>query len=117
MKTFRVDAVRKFLCSLYIGDFKECVILHPVGDLLFIKFMSKQVMAVHIKLKPERGSCRNAKIAKPEFFINKIEIIMETFTLVKFQERFSGCFVVSGLVSITAFHSGENMDQTSVIPV
>ena len=86
MKAFRVDAVRKFLCSLYIGDFKECIILHPVGDLLFIKFMSKQVMAVHIKLEPERGPCRNAKTAKPEFFINEIdketspeELVVKTF--------------------------------------
>ena len=116
MKAFWVDAVRKFLCSPYIGDFKECIILHPVGNLLFIKFMSKQVMTVHIKLEPERGPCRNAKITKPEFFINEIEIVMETFTLVKFQERFSGCFVVPGFVSITAFHSGENMDQTFCDP-
>ena len=35
MKTLWVDAVRKFLRSLYIGDFKECIILHPVSGLLF----------------------------------------------------------------------------------
>lgn len=64
------------------------------------------------KTEAGMGTCRNAKIAKPKFFINEIKVIMETFTLVKFQERFSGCFVVSGFVSITAFHSGENMDQT-----
>lgn len=112
MEAFRVDAVRKFLRSLYIRDFKKCIILHPVSDLLFIKFMGKEVMAVHIKLKPEQRPCGNAEIAKPEFFIHEIEVIMETFTLVKFQERFPGCFVVLGLVSITAFHSGEDMDQT-----
>ncbi len=112
VKAFRVDAVRKILCSLYIGDFKECIVLHPVGNLFFIKFMSKQIMAVHVNLKPEWEPCGNAKIAKPEFFINEIEVIMETFALVKFQERFPGCFAVPGLVSVTAFHSGENMDQT-----
>lgn len=55
VKPFRVEAVRKFLCSLYIGDFKKCIVLHPICDLLFIKFMSKQIMAVHVKLKPEWG--------------------------------------------------------------
>ncbi len=43
-------------------------------------------MAVHIKLEPERGPCRNAKTAKPEFFINEIdketspeELVVKTF--------------------------------------
>ena len=97
MKTLWVDAVRKFLRSLYIGDFKECIILHPVSGLLFVKFMSKQVMAVRIKLKPERRPCGNAKIAKSEFFINEIEVIMETFTLVKFQESFPVVLSCQGL--------------------
>lgn len=116
MKPIRIDAVRKFLCGLYIGDFKKRIVLHPVSNLLFIKLMGKRVMSVHIKLKPEGRPCGNTKIAKPEFFINEIEVIMKTFTLVKFQERFSGCFIVPGLVSITAFHSGENMDQTFCDP-
>ena len=68
------------------------------------------------KTEAGMGTCRNAKIAKPKFFINEIKVIMETFTLVKFQERFSGCFVVPGFVSITAFHRGENMDQTFCAP-
>lgn len=71
MKTFWINAVRKILCSFYIRDFKECIILHPVSNLFFIKFTSKEVMAVHIKLKLERRSCRNAEIAKPEFFVNE----------------------------------------------
>lgn len=112
METVRINAVRKFLCSFYIRDFKECIIPHLVNNLLFIKFMSKEVMAVHIKLKLERRPRRNAEVAKPKFFINEIEVIMQTFTLVKFQKRFSACFVVPRLVSITAFHNGENMDQT-----
>src|SRR5699024_1537475 len=51
VESFRINAVRKFLGRLYIGDFKERIILHPVNNLLFIQFMCQQVMAVHVKLK------------------------------------------------------------------
>ena len=53
VESFRVDTVRKFLGRLYIGNFKERIILHPVCNLFFIQFMCQQVMAVHVKLKPE----------------------------------------------------------------
>lgn len=33
MEPFRVDTVRKFLRSLYIGDFKKGIFLHPIGNL------------------------------------------------------------------------------------
>lgn len=83
METFRVYTVRKLLSSLYIGDFKERIVLHPVSNSLLIKFMGKQVMSVHIKLKPERRPCRNTEIAETEFPVNKIEIVMKALTLIK----------------------------------
>ena len=113
---FRVNTVRKFLGSLYIGDFKERIILHPVSDLLFIKLMGKQVMAVHIKLKPERRPCRDAEIAETEFPVDKIEIVMKALALVELQEGLSGCFIMPWLVSITAFHGRENVDQAFCFP-
>ena len=73
-------------------------------------------MAVHVKLKPERRPCRNAEIAEPEFSVNKIEIVMKTLALVKLQESLSGCFIMPWLVSITAFHGGENVDQAFCFP-
>ena len=73
-------------------------------------------MAVHVKLKPERRPCRNAEIAETEFPIDKIEIVMKTLALVKLQESLSGCFIMPWLVSITALHGRENVNQAFCFP-
>ena len=116
VESFRVDTVRKFLGRLYIGNFKERIILHPVSNLFFIQLIGKQVMAVHVKLKPERRPCRNAEIAETEFPVDKIEIVMKALALVKLQESLSGCFIMPWLVSITALHGRENVNQAFCFP-
>ena len=40
------------------------------------------------------------------------DLIIYRREIFRFAEHFPSCFVVPGLVSITAFHSGENMNQT-----
>ena len=69
-------------------------------------------MTVHVKLKTERRPCRDTKIAKAKFPVDKIEIVMKTLALVKLQEGLPSCFIMSGPVGITAFHSRKDMDQT-----
>lgn len=87
-----------------------------ISDLFFIKLTGKQVMTVHVKLEPERRPCGDAKITKPKFPVDKIEVVMKALTLVKFQKSLSGCFIMPGLISIAAFHSRENMDETFFLP-
>ena len=112
MEPLRVDTVRKFLSSFNIGDFKERVVLHSVRKLFFVKLIGEQVMTVHVKLKTERRPCRDTKIAKAKFPVDKIEIVMKTLALVKLQEGLPSCFIMPGPVGITAFHSRKDMDQT-----
>ncbi|EDN77104.1 hypothetical protein RUMGNA_02718 [Mediterraneibacter gnavus ATCC 29149] len=69
-------------------------------------------MTVHVKLKTERRPCRDTKIAKAKFPVDKIEIVMKTLALVKLQEGLPSCFIMPGPVGITAFHSIKDMDQT-----
>ena len=69
-------------------------------------------MTVHVKLKTERRPCRDTKIAKAKFPVDKIEIVMKTLALVKLQEGLPSCFIMPGPVGITAFHSRKDMDQT-----
>ncbi len=57
METFRVNPVRKLLCSCGIRDFEESVIVHAVRDSLLLQFMGEEVMAVHIELQSERRPC------------------------------------------------------------
>lgn len=74
-------------------------------------------MTVHVKLKTERRPCRDTKIAKAKFPVDKIEIVMKTLALVKLQEGLPSCFIMPGPVGITAFHSRKDMDQTFRFPV
>lgn len=94
MEPLRVDTVRKFLSSFNIGDFKERVVLHSVRKLFFVKLIGEQVMTVHVKLKTERRPCRDTKIAKAKFPVDKIEIVMKTLALVKLQEGLPSCFIM-----------------------
>ena len=59
VEVFRIDPVGKLLCSLNIRDFKECVIMHTVSNILFLQLMSEKVVSVHIELQTERGPGRN----------------------------------------------------------
>jgi hypothetical protein len=73
-------------------------------------------MSIHIKLKPERTPCWDTEITKPIDSVNKIEIIVEAFALIGFNECPSSLFIMPGLVSIADFHGREDMDETFRLP-
>ena len=53
MEVFGIDPVRELPDSLHIRDLEESVVLHTIRDFLFLQFMGKEVMAIHIKLQAE----------------------------------------------------------------
>ena len=85
--------------------------MHAVSNALLLQFMGEQVMAVHIELQAERRPCRDTKVTEPQFFVNEIEIIVETFALVKLKECLSRGLVMPGFISIALFHGGKDVDQ------
>ncbi len=68
-------------------------------------------MAVHVELQTERGPCGDTQIAEPKFFVNEIEIIVETFALVKLKECLPIGLVMPWFVSIALFHGRKDVDQ------
>lgn len=74
-----------------------------IGAFLLLPGTAVLFMVIHIKLKTERRPCRNPEIAKAKFPVNKIEIVMQSFNLVKFQESPVGCFIIPGPIGIAVF--------------
>ena len=71
----------------------------------------KPVVTVHIELQSERRPSRNTQIAESKITINEIEVVVKTFTAVKFQEGPSTLLVMPWPVAVATLHGWENMDQ------
>ena len=80
------------------------IIQRFIADSFLLHFISQPVMPVHIKLETKRRPGRNTKIAQSEFFVDEIEIVVQTFAGVIFQKCFSACFVMPWFISVAAFH-------------
>ena len=111
MEVFRIDPVGELLGGFDIRDFQESIIMHAVSDSLLLQFMGGQVMAVHIELQTERRPSRDTEVTEPKFFVNEIEIIVETFALVKLKECLACLLVMPWLISIALFHGRKDVDQ------
>ena len=111
MEVFWIDPVREFLDGFDIRHFQESIIMHAVSNFLLLQFIGEQVRAVHIELQTERRPGRDTEVTEPKFFVNEIEIIVETFALVKLKECLSRGLVMPGFISIALFHGGKDVDQ------
>ena len=74
-------------------------------------------MAVHIELQAEERPCRDTKVTQPQFFVNEIEVIVETFALVRLKDLFPVVLSCQGFISIALFHGGKIWISPSVFPV
>ena len=111
MEVFRIDPVRESLGGFDIRNLQERVIMHAVSDFLLLQFMGEQVMAVHIELQTERRPGRDTEVTEPKLFVNEVEIIVETFALVKLKECLPRGLVMPWLISTALFHGRKDMDQ------
>ncbi len=68
-------------------------------------------MAVHIELQAERSPGRDTQVTEPKFFVNEIEIIVETFALVKLKECLPCSLVMPWFISTALFHGGKDVDE------
>lgn len=73
------------------------------------------VMPVEIDLKAKRTPGGDAHIAKTKLFVDKIEVVVQAFSIVWFEEGLVGLFVVPWFVGLTWLHSREYMNEPRVI--
>ncbi len=79
VKIFRVDSLREFLRQVPVRYLNKGIIQRFVTDPLFLHFVSKPVMPIHIKLQAEWRPGGNTQIAQAKFFVNEIEVVMQAF--------------------------------------
>ena len=111
MEVFWIDPVREFLGSFNIRDFQESIVVHAVSDFLLLQFIGKEVVSIHIELQAERCPGRDTEVTEPKFFVNEIEIIVETFALVEFKKCPARCLIMPWLISTALFHGRKDVDE------
>ncbi len=80
MKTSRLPAVGNRLSAFPIVDLDEGVVQQLVADPLALQLQRQPVMAIAVDLQPARQPCRYPDVTKPQFFIDEIEVVVQTLT-------------------------------------
>ncbi len=80
MQVFHLNFIGEFLGGSKVGDLQKSIILHDIGDGMFGQFGSQPVMPVKIELKLKGTPGRNTQITQSELRVDKVEVIMQTFT-------------------------------------
>jgi hypothetical protein len=73
-------------------------------------------MAIEVKLQAEGAPGRHPEITQPKPLIDEVEIIMQAFPTIGFQEGLAGGLVMPGLIRGARFHGRENMDEPGMPP-
>lgn len=111
VQTVWADGVGEFLSRRGIFDVNKGVVKHFVADAFLVKFARQFVVAVVVKLQPERRPGGYAQITQTQVRQDKIEVIVQTLSRCVFKEGFLCFFVVPRLIGRTRLHRGEDMHQ------
>ena len=76
VKLFGIQAVRKVLGLIRIGDREEGVVGHLEGDAGFAQPLRQPVVAIEIDLQAKRCPGGHANIAKAEQFVDEVEVVV-----------------------------------------
>jgi hypothetical protein len=89
----------KFFGGAEISAGGEGVVMEGEGNPVFSQAVGRKVMTVEVKLKAERHPSRYAQITQVEVRFDKVKIIMQALTVIRFKEcslrrrdRFQGKF-------------------------
>lgn len=111
VKMLRDQALGELLRAGRIIQLNEGIVPHRVANLLPVELPCQDVVAITVELKTERCPRRHPQIAQPQVRVNKVKIIVQTFTGGWFEKCLVRLFVMPRLEGVTWFHRRENMDQ------
>jgi hypothetical protein len=81
------------------------------ADAFFTEPGRQPSMTIEVDLQPERTPRRNTNVAKPEFLIDKVEVIMQAFCQIGLEIGRTGFLAVHWFVRLTGFHGRQNVNQ------
>jgi hypothetical protein len=115
VQTARFPGVGDLLSPFPIADLAEGVIHNLAGDPLALQLQGQPVVPVAVDLQPAGQPSGNSHVAKTKFLIHQIEVVMQAFALIGFQECFAAGLVMPRLECRARFHRRKNPDQAGLI--
>ena len=110
-----IEVIGERLGAGEVGDIDEGVFQRGAGDAFFLKLGSQLIMPVEIELKAERCPGWHPQVAKPQFGVDEVEVVMQTLGFGGSKGGLATGLVMPGLERGTGFHCREDVDQTGVI--
>ena len=93
----------------------EGVIYLGKGHPAFVQLAGKPVMAVAVELEPKGSPGRNPQIAKAEFLVDEVEVVVQALGVFVTKLRMAGLFVVSRHECTARFHGREDMHEAWMV--
>ena len=115
VKTSSLPAVGDLLSPFPIADFVEGVVDQFMSDFLPAQLQSQPAMAIAIDLQSAGQPGRHPDVAKPQFFIHEIKVVVQTFALIGFQKGLAALLVVPRLKCRTRFHGSKDPYQSGML--
>ena len=109
-----IDVVGQLLRCLKVFDAHKTVVEHGRVDAFAGQLSRQLVVAVEIKLETKRRPRRYSEITQAKLGINEIEVVMQAFAAVVFEECFVGFLVMPGLIARTGLHGREYMHKAGM---
>lgn len=98
-----------------VGNVDEGILQHGVSDAFFLELEGQFVMPVEIELQAERCPGGDPQVTQPQFRMDEIEVVMQTFRLGGLEGCLASGLVMPGPERGAGFHRREYVDQARVI--
>ncbi len=109
-QAFGIKPVGKFLCLCNVADLEKRIIIHLVGDVVFIKDMFHHFTAIDVDLNEEREPCLELDMHEAEMPVKEIEVIVFTFAVYSIKGE-QAVVMLFGLEGLAVFHDREDVDE------
>jgi len=111
MEDLDFERIREVLRLVKIRDLRKDIVHESKGDVALAQTQSQPAMTIEIDLQAKGAPSGDPHIAKSQFLIDKVEVVVQTLAVVGFEESLVSGLVMPGLVGLTGFHGREDVDE------
>jgi len=95
----RLEAVGDLLRPLPVPDLDKGVVEQAIADAFAFELPRQPVVSVRVELQTKRTPGRHAQVARAEFFVDEIEVVVQTLAVFVAQAGPAARFVVPRLIA------------------
>ena len=115
MNTASLPAVGNPLSPFPIADFGEGIVDQFMSDSLSAQLQRQPVVPVAVDLQPAGQPGWYPDVAKSQFFINQIKVVVQALALIWFQKGLAALLVVPWFESRAGFHGRKDPNESRMI--